>query len=181
MRWVVTVRMVMDTAHVMDVMTVIGVAVIMTWMRMIENTGIANYTLNSLGRHTSTLALGVQANRTIRPKSLTAMNVPVGATNATRIVHFHAHRRPFLLAGLSRRRLRGLASTRTFRVYFKLGCLFSHLREERKLFRQLIHLFFTRTYIHFGGGFRVATLTSLWQIVQFGCYTHRLVHTCPRY
>lgn len=84
------------------------VVVVVDRMHMIENTGIANYTLNAVRGHASTLALGVQAHGSIRSKVgpvKVVVNVAVGAPDATRVVHFHAHRRSLLFAGLSRGRL----------------------------------------------------------------------------
>lgn len=84
------------------------VVVVVDRMHMIENTGIANYTLNAVRGHASTLALGVQAHGSIRSKVgpvKVVVNVAVGAPDATRVVHFHAHRGSLLFAGLSRGRL----------------------------------------------------------------------------
>lgn len=90
------------------VRVVAKVVVVVDRMHMIENTGIANYTLNAVRGHASTLALGVQAHGSIRSKVgpvKVVVNVAVGAPDATRVVHFHAHRRSLLFAGLSRGRL----------------------------------------------------------------------------
>lgn len=50
------------------VRVVAKVVVVVDRMHMIENTGIANYTLDSVRGHASTLALGVQAYGSIRSK-----------------------------------------------------------------------------------------------------------------
>lgn len=100
--------MVVTINIIIIVRVVAKVVVVVDRMHMIENTGIANYTLNAVRGHASTLALGVQAHGSIRSKVgpvKVVVNVAVGAPDATRVVHFHAHRRSLLLAGLSRGRL----------------------------------------------------------------------------
>lgn len=109
--------------------------IVVTVMHMIENAGITNYTLNSVRGHASTLALGVQANSAVGPEMRSVkvvVNVSVRATNATRVVHFHAHRRPLLLAGLARRWLRVFAAARAFSVHLEFRRPLCHLKNTPK-------------------------------------------------
>lgn len=77
------------------------------------------------------MALRVQAHSPVGPEvgpvKVVVVDVAVRAPDAARVVHFHAHGRPLLLAGLPRRRLGAFAAPRALRVHLELGRLLRDL------------------------------------------------------